>query len=873
MKYMSSNEIRNTWLNFFKDKGHMIEPGASLIPNNDPTLLWINAGVAALKKYFDGSETPNSPRICNVQKCLRTNDIENVGMTSRHHTFFEMLGNFSIGDYFRTDAVTWGFEILTSEKYFAIPLEKLYFTVHPSDKETKELWMNLGVSEEHIIPLEGNFWEIGEGPCGPDTEIFFDRGEKYDPDHLEIKLLKEDIENDRYIEIWNIVFSQFNSKPGLKRENYPELPHKNIDTGGGLERFACILQGAETNFGTDLFVPMIKETEKFAKIKYSEESKMAYHVIADHIRTCTFALADGAMFSNEGRGYVLRRILRRAARYGKKLGIEGSFLYKLVDTVVEVMHEFYPYLDKRKEQVIKFIKLEEEKFDKTLATGENILLEKLAKTSGELSGSDAFLLYDTYGFPFELTVEIAQEKSIKVNEEEFKEEMKKQKERARSSRIKANSMHNQSADLMDYTGKSTFHYEMDDIKTKIIALFKDGVKVDEICGEGEIILEDTNFYAESGGEVADTGFIETNEGNVVVENVIKAPNKQHLHSVDSQGIVLKEGTVVTTHIDTNKRIAIQKNHSAVHLLQKVLQETLGDHVAQAGSYVDEERLRFDFTHFEKIQAQALKEIERKVNEAIAKGLKNTISYQSIEEAKKSGAMALFSEKYGDIVRVVNFDNYSIELCGGCHVSNSSEIGMFVINLEESISSGVRRIEAVTGLNAYKEMQKKQDYLKEVASLLDVNNVLDIKSKLASMIDRFNELSKQLEDIKNNAANTKSKQFLNDIKEINGNAVLIKVLDKEEKDIPLKIVDLIKERYQSYLVYLVNKQDDRLSLLCAVSNNLLNNGYHAGKIIQETSKIVNGGGGGSPFLAQAGGKDITKVDELINKVKELFKCEF
>lgn len=556
MKNLTANEIRTIWLNFWKERGHYVEPSASLIPHNDPTLLWINAGVAALKKYFDGSEIPANKRITNVQKSLRTNDIENVGMTARHHTFFEMLGNFSIGDYFRNEVIPWAFDLLTNEKYFGIDPMKLYITYHPDDEATKNLWIRCGMQEDHMIPLEDNFWCIGEGPCGPDTEIFFDRGEKYDPDHLGIRLLKEDIENDRYIEIWNIVFSQYNAQEGVARKDYKELPHKNIDTGGGLERFACIMQGAETNFETDLFLPIIKETEKLTKVPY-EENKMAYRVIADHIRTCTFALSDGASFSNEGRGYVLRRILRRAMRYGRKLGIYEPFLYRLVDVVTDIMKDFYPYLLEHKERVKKTIYSEEVRFLKTLASGEQ-LLRKMMEDNTTLTGEEAFKLYDTYGFPIELTVEIASENGVKVDMDGFHEEMKKQKERARAARGDLQSMNRQSADLMSFTLPSEFDYESTNMEARIIGLFKDGKRVDVIEEEGDVIFDHTCFYSESGGQAPDKGTIMNGETEAEVLDVQKAPNHQFLHHVHLLYGTLHEGDILSLAIDTKKRYLTRK---------------------------------------------------------------------------------------------------------------------------------------------------------------------------------------------------------------------------------------------------------------------------------------------------------------------------
>ncbi len=865
---MTSNEIRKVWLDFWKSKGHMIEPGASLVPVNDPTLLWINAGVAALKKYFDGSMKPNSNRIANIQKCLRTNDIENVGMTSRHQTFFEMLGNFSIGDYFRKEAIEWGFEILTSPKWFGIDLDKLYFTVHPSDIESRNLWIKQGVDPSHIVNCEGNFWEIGAGPCGPDSEIFFDRGVKYDPENIGVRMISEDIENDRYIEIWNIVFSQYNSKEGLKREEYPELPHKNIDTGGGLERFACILQGAETNFETDLFVPIIKACEKMAKIPYSKKDHMAYHVIADHIRTCTFALADGAMFSNEGRGYVLRRILRRGVRYGKKIGIEGSFMWKLVPEVVDIMKEFYPYLEEHISQIQKYVRIEEEKFEKTLNAGEQMLLSYLDKNPKIVDSKMAFQLYDTYGFPLELTEEIAAEKGIKCDIDGFKVEMEKQKERARSARLQANSMHRQSADLLDFDVKSEFDYNPTPIKSKIVGLFKDGKRVNTIDDNGEIVLDKTIFYAESGGEISDSGYMMTPSGMIVVENVQKAPNKQHLHSVDTQGLVIHEGEEVELFIDLAKRHRIMRNHSACHILQKVLQEVLGKQVHQAGSYVDDEKLRFDFTHYEKISDEQLKQIEERVNEKIDAALGADISYQDINEARKSGAMALFGEKYGQIVRVVNFGDYSIEFCGGCHVTNTSDIGVFVIDFEESISSGVRRIQASTGIGGYKLLKKREEVLVSMSHDLGAGSMYETSDRLHAQIKELKDVKDELSKLQQELAVSKANEIIGQANMDKDYPIIIEVLDNVDKELPLKIFDIVKSRYPNYFVYLINKQADRMSLLAATSSDLIKQGIHCGKIIQETAKMANGGGGGRPDLAQAGGKDVSKIPNIIDYLKNL-----
>ena len=861
MKYMTSQQVRETWLNFFKERGHMIEPGASLIPNNDPSLLWINAGVAALKKYFDGSEVPDCKRITNVQKCIRTNDIDNVGKTARHHTFFEMLGNFSIGDYFRKEIVEWAFDILTNEKYFGLEKEKLYVTYHPTDLETRELWIKQGMDPEHLIPLEGNFWQIGEGPCGPNTEVFYDRGEKWDEKHLGVELLKQDLENDRYIEIWGIVFSQFNAVNGVKREDYKELPHKNIDTGAGLERICCVLQNTETNFETDLFMPIIKATEKLASKPYGEGNLMPYRVIADHIRACTFALADGANFSNEGRGYVLRRILRRAMRYAQKIGLYEPFLYKLVDSVVEVMRDFYPYLEEKKEFIKKVIKNEEERFIKTLISGENIL-NSYIKDKNELSGEEAFKLYDTYGFPIELTKEICEDNGTKVDLEGFKVCLEKQKELARNSRKNIESFNKQSKDLMEFKDKSEYTYNDLEISAKIIGLFKDGVKVDEIDDEGEVIFNKTNFYAEMGGQVADTGSIEGKDAQAEVLNVTKAPNKQHLHHVKMLFGALKVGDEVTLKVDHAKHFAIEKNHSATHLLQSALIKVLGDECRQKGSFVNEEYLRFDFSFLRKVDEIELKKVEHLVNEFIAKGIEEKTLVLPIEEAKKVGAISLFDEKYGDEVRVVTFGDVSKEFCGGTHVRNSSDIGLFKIVSEGSISSGVRRIEARTGLLAYEELKNKEDRLVETKHLLDAKADIDISQKIGNFKENIANLNLKLEKMISEFASLKSEGILKDISE-NGFAVAYSP-DFNKAGL-LSLLDTIKARTNSYIVVLIGKENEKYPLIVGVSKDHVDQGIIAGNLVKKITSVLGGNGGGRKDMAQG---SVVSIDKISSINKEL-----
>ncbi|MCF0117415.1 MAG: alanine--tRNA ligase [Bacilli bacterium] len=865
MKKMTANEIRLTWLKFWESKGHYIEPSASLIPHNDPTLLWINAGVAALKKYFDGREIPTHLRITNAQKAIRTNDIENVGKTARHHTFFEMLGNFSIGDYFRNEVIPWAFELLTSDKYFGFPTEKLYMTVHPNDKATQDLWIKCGVDPTHLIPLEGNFWEIGEGPCGPDTEIFFDRGEKYDPQGLGIKLLKDDIENDRYIEIWNIVFSQYNSEIGVARENYKELPSKNIDTGAGLERFACVIQEKETNFDTDLFFPIIEATSKLTKEKY-EDNKMAYRVIADHVRTCTFALSDGASFSNEGRGYVLRRILRRAMRYGRKLGIVKPFLYQLVDVCVEMMKDFYPYIIEKKALVSKMILAEEEKFLKTLNSGE-VLLKKMIENVSQLSGEDAFKLYDTYGFPFELTLEIAEENNVTVDKNGFDECMKAQKERARAARGDLQSMNKQSKDLMEFTESSSFVYELKDVSSKVIGLFKDGVKVDSIEDEGDVIFENTNFYAEMGGQVADLGTIENNNVQAEVTNVIKAPNKQHLHHVNVLYGSINVGDEFTLKIDKQRRLKIMRNHSSCHLLQSALIQVLGEGLHQQGSYVDDQVMRFDFNYDKKISEAELNQIERLVNDYIASAIEEVTHILPIEEAKKLGATALFDEKYGDVVRVVCFGNVSKEFCGGTHVFNSEDIGCFAIEFEESIAAGTRRIQARTGSNAYELMKSRENILIQMRNNLGAGSITEAIDRLKSNLNEKEDLKKENKSLKDKIAASQSKEMFNDVISVGNHQLLMKHIDGTG-DAMLKLLDSLKAKLPEAIIVLIASEDNKHSLVVKCSDKAINSGLKAGDIIKTINGILGGRGGGKPDMARGSVDNVNDFDKAFAKVKEL-----
>ena len=702
MKKLSSSEIRSMFLEYFKENGHSVEPSAPLVPIDDASLLWINSGVATLKKYFDGRVVPDNPRIVNAQKSIRTNDIENVGKTARHHTFFEMLGNFSIGDYFKEEAIICAWEFLTDKKWIGFDPELLSITVHPEDEEAYGIWKDkIGIPEERIIRLEGNFWDIGEGPSGPNSEIFYDRGPKYGDDFTDPELYPGG-ENERYLEIWNLVFSEFNHNPD---DTYTPLPNKNIDTGLGLERMASVIQGVPTNYDTDLFMPIIKAVEDFSGEKYGvdAEKDVAFKVIADHIRTVSFSIGDGALPSNEGRGYVLRRLLRRAIRFAMKLGINAPFMYNLVPVTGEIMKDYYPEVDEKKDFIMKVIKNEEVRFHETLSDGMAILstvIEK-AKSSNTfiVTGKDAFQLYDTYGFPIELTEEFAEEAGVKVDRKGFSEEMQNQRNRARAARQETDSMQVQSEVLGKINVSSEFiGYSKLTADAKVTVLLHNGDHEDCVAEGNEIqfILDRTPFYAESGGQVADKGTISNESFVANVTEVHKAPNGQNLHTAIIRSGELSVGTNIVAKVDVAVRKLIIKNHTATHLLHKALKEVLGEHVAQAGSYVGPDRLRFDFSHFGQVTKEELEEIERIVNDKVWEDLLVNIEQKPIDEAKKQGATALFGEKYGEIVRVVSIDDYSLELCGGCHVDTTGSIGLFKLVSESGIGAGTRRIEALTG---------------------------------------------------------------------------------------------------------------------------------------------------------------------------------
>ena len=894
MRYMSHNEIRKMWLDFFKSKNHTVIESASLLPEDDDSLFFINAGVTPLKKYFDGSIVPDNKRITSIQKCIRTNDIENVGVTKRHQTFFEMMGNFSIGDYFKEEALDFAFELLTSPDWFDVPKELIYVTIYMTDEVAYNKWVSLGLDPTHIVRLKGNYWEIGSGPCGPDSEIFFDRGESYDKDGTALEKFKNDEDQERFIEIWNNVFSQYNSEPGVDRSLYKELPHKNIDTGAGLERWCCIFQNVDSNFDTDLFVPIIERIEEISGKKYNGES--AFKVIADHIRAITIALSDGAVFENNNRGYVLRRILRRSVRMGRKLGINEPFMYKLVDEVVEIMKESYPKLVENKGFVRTLVLEEENLFNQTLRAGERKLIELIKNCKDkEISGYDAFKLYDTYGFPFELTLEYLEDEGIKVNKEEFDKYMTEAKKVAKESRKQEANMNIQNEELLNFTKPSEFIYDEFELESRVIGLLKDGEFVDELNDSGYVIFDKTCFYAESGGQVADTGAIKNKDFKAKVTDVKKAPNGQHLHMIEVLEGTLKVNDVCTIKIMEEKRKKTAINHSCIHIIQKALQDNLSSSIHQAGSYVDSNRLRFDFTFSGKILEEDIIRIEDKVNEVIKENINTEISFMSLDEAKNLGAMALFSDKYKDVVRVVKIGS-SIELCGGTHMSSTSEVERFAILKVESKGSNLYRLEACTNdmvptliseavakyVDEIKnQLTKAQNILKQAKKegielsfdvvldeegLTSYKDIVYNKNQLEYIQTEVRNLEKRYNEEKTKNTKIDYKQYLEQAKKIKGiNSLLIKV-ENMEMSLLKDICDELSNKLKDSVIFFANVRGDNVNFVCKCNNPKVS----AGLLIKKASIMANGNGGGSMTFAQGGGTTIENLDKIFDSITEDLK---
>ncbi|MDU3373551.1 MAG: alanine--tRNA ligase [Enterococcus casseliflavus] len=874
MKQLSSAEVRQMFLDFFQSKGHSIEPSASLVPVNDPTLLWINSGVATLKKYFDGSVVPENPRITNAQKSIRTNDIENVGKTARHHTMFEMLGNFSIGDYFKNEAIHWAWEFLTSPEWMAFDPDKLYVTVYPKDTEAKRIWAEeVGLPPEHIVEIEDNFWDIGAGPCGPDSEIFYDRGPEFndvaedDPENY------PGGENERYLEIWNLVFSEFNHQPD---GSYEPLPHKNIDTGMGLERMVSIVQNAPTNFETDLFLPIINAVADLSgRVNYgdSKTTDISFKVIADHIRALSFAIGDGALPSNEGRGYVLRRLLRRAVMHGKKLGIDTAFLYKLVPIVGEIMESYYPEVLEQQEFIEKVIRNEEERFHETINEGLSMLnevIKEVKDAKGDtLDGKIIFKLYDTFGFPVELTEEVAEDEGLKVDHAGFETEMEAQRERARSARSKETSMGVQSALLTDIKVESKFvgYTELTHDSELFVIIQGDALVNEASAGTAELIFAETPFYAEMGGQIADRGYVKNTAGEVVanVVDVKKAPNGQFLHKVEVLA-PLAEGQIYQLQVDERMRTRILKNHTATHLLHRALKDVLGEHANQAGSLVAPGHLRFDFTHFGQVTSEELARMEAIVNEKIWEAIPVVTIETDIDTAKNMGAMALFGEKYGKEVRVVNIGDYSIELCGGTHVANTEDIGIFKIVSESGIGAGVRRIEAVTSKEAYQLLQEEERQLKEIATLVKSPQLKEVVTKTEQLQQQLRDLQKENEQLAGKLANQQAGDIFKDVKDINGVRYIAAQVNVKDMNQLRQLADQWKQKELSDVLVLATAQDEKVSLLAAMTKDMNGKGLKAGDLIKAIAPKVGGGGGGRPDMAQAGGKNPAGIADALAEVE-------
>ena len=862
---MTGNELREKYLQFFASKDHLVLPSYSLIPENDPTLLMVGAGMAPFKPFFTGKMKPPHPRITTSQKCVRTGDIENVGKTARHHTFFEMLGNFSFGDYFKREAIAWAWEFIT--KHLEIPEEQLWVTIYPDDEEAFDIWTKeVGVNPKRVVKLEDNFWEIGPGPCGPCSEIYVDLGpERGCSDNCVLGC-----DCDRYLEIWNLVFTQFDRD---EAGNYNPLAKKNIDTGAGLERIASVLQNKKSNFETDLIFPIIEYASKVSGVKYETSTKndISLKVIADHARSMTIMILDGILPSNEGRGYVLRRIIRRAIRHGRLLGIETSFLAGAVDAVITIFGNVYPELVEKQDYIRKVISLEEERFHTTLAQGIELLSKLIAdlKVTGKdvLDGKSAFKLYDTFGFPWELTAEILEENKFSLDKDAFDAAMNEQRERARAAR-----QENQRVSVPDLTGINVDSLKQDyNVTTaKVVLLWKDGKAVEQVHDGEEvgIILDTTAFYAEGGGQAGDTGMIETEVGKVEIENAKKLANGTIYHiGMVVEGLI-KVGDNVKILIDAEVKQATARNHTATHLLHAALKNIVGEHVNQAGSSVNSERLRFDFSHFEPLTTEQIEKIEQQVNEAILKAITVDISEKTQNEAKEMGAMALFVEKYGNIVRVVNIKDCSVELCGGTHVNNVAEIGLFKIVSEAGVASGVRRIEAITGKLAYDKVNIVEKTLNKAASLLKSRNN-EVVEKIEALLTQVKTLEQQLAVANSKMAQETASELLATAIDVNGVTIVNAEVEIEDMDGLRNLADLLRDKLTVGVIVLGAKiADDKVNFVVMATKDAVAKGIHAGNIIKETAKVAGGGGGGRPDMAQAGGKNPEKITEALTMATEV-----
>ncbi len=869
MQWRGVNELREMYLSFFESKDHTRMASASLIPQGDNSLLLINSGMAPLKKFFLGQAVPPNQRVTTCQKCIRTPDIERVGKTARHGTYFEMLGNFSFGNYFKTEAIEWAWEFLT--KTLEIPAERLWITIFESDDEAEQIWKNkIGIPQDRIIRLgkEDNFWEHGSGPCGPCSEIHFDRGESYGP----FESFEQASDCDRIIEIWNLVFSQFDSDG---KGHYEEMASKNIDTGMGLERLACVMQGVDNLFEVDTVQNIMNKICEISGIKYKQDAEkdISLRVITDHIRSTTFMVGDGVTPANEGRGYVLKRLLRRAARHGKLMGINEPFLYKVCDTVIDENMAAYPELDEKRNLIKNIIKHEEESFAKTIDKGTELLNQFIDKLSADgknvLSGDDAFKLSDTYGFPLDLTKEIASEKGITIDEERFNECMEEQKQTARrdrASKVKTSWDENAvkiDAPQTEFTGYTSF-----EDTAEVLGIYADGKEVDSIEAgqEAALLLNKTPFYAESGGQAADTGMI-TGNGDFVVYNTTKSEG-HFLHFGCLEQGSLKKGDIVTASVDAEKRRATMRNHSAAHLLQAALREVLGDHVHQAGQLVNSEHCRFDFSHFSSVTPEELSKVEAIVNERILAAEDVDTKEMPIDEARKLGAMALFGEKYGDIVRVVNMGGYSVEFCGGTHVKNTSNIGLFRIVSENSVAAGVRRIEAVTGKGVLSLINEYHNTLSEAADVLKTANPLSIPERCRTLAEEVKEKEREIQNLNQQIAGDQLGNMFESAKEINGVKIISAMLNGTKPDMLRKIGDKVREKTEDVIAVFAGVFEDKGTLLCICGKGAVEKGAHAGKIVQRIAAVTGGKGGGRPDSAMAGIGKNYMIDEALGSLESI-----
>ena len=873
MENIELHDIREKFLKFFESKGHLLHPSYSLIPKNDKSLLLIGAGMAPLKKYFTGEETPPAKRMTTSQKCVRTGDIDNVGKTLRHLTFFEMLGNFSFGDYFKTEAIHWAWEFLT--EVMKLPAEKLWVSVYEKDDEAYRIWHDeIGIPAERIVKLgkEDNFWELEVGPSGPDSEIHYDKGEEFGCGSPNCK---PGCDCDRFLEVWNLVFTQFDKD---KNGEYHPLPHPNIDTGMGLERIACIMENVDSVYDIKAIRKIMDTVADICGKKYGDDKDDDVHfrIIGDHSRAITFLISDGVVPSNEGRGYVLRKLIRRASRHGMLLGIKKSFLEAPVTEVIESWGRAYPELIENKKVILEVLNTEEERFQRTIVQGTELLTQKIAdlksKMKKVLSGEDAFVLYDTYGFPADLTEEILEDEGLSYDKEGFKEAMDEQRTRAREALDKSDSGWKKDSKIEFDSEIGKFSgYEMNETTTKITDIYVDGKKTDELPleAEGIVILEDTPFYGESGGQVGDIGEIIGDDFRLEVLDTQKTKDGLYLQICKTVDGVAKKGTEVSTKIDTKRRDDIRRNHSATHLLHAALREVLGTHVHQAGSLVNPERLRFDFSHYQAMTEEEIREVERIVNEKVLESIPVVTEIKSLKEAKDEGVTGLFESKYGDVVRVLKMGKFSMELCGGTHVRNTSEIGLFKIVSETGVAAGVRRIEAVTGHASYKYVLKNEELIKSVENRLKTTRE-NIEQRIGEMEKHEREQRKEIESIKAKLLGNAASDMTSEIKEINGIKVLAKVFEGVEPNELKNIADEIRNKEDSILVILASKNGEGLNLLVAASKSLVKEGINSGNIVRNIAKALGGNGGGRPDMAMAGAKDVDKVNEVFQKIADYIK---